>query len=86
MRQTGRHPATPTNADRWRETLAAVDQARRGEVVDGREILKWLVTWGSEAAAKDTSGFRRANPVTSRARQTAAPAPQPDQRPQDSEY
>lgn len=86
MRQIRRHPATQINTDRWCETLEAVDQARRGEVIDGREILKWLATWGSEVAAKDTSGFRRANPVTSRAHQTAAPAPQPDQRPQESEY
>lgn len=55
MHQTGRHPTTQLNAARWRETLAAMDQARRGEVIDGREILDWLAAWGSEAAAKDAS-------------------------------
>ena len=37
--------------ERWRDTLAALDQAKHGDVVDGAEVMAWLATWGNEAAA-----------------------------------
>jgi predicted transcriptional regulator len=38
-------------AQRWRETQAAIDAAERGEVVPAEEVFAWLDTWGREGTA-----------------------------------
>lgn len=58
---------------RWRDTLAALDEVRHGELVDGTEVLEWLATWGKEPPPKSSSrirtgqtGARAKRPVASR--------------------
>lgn len=42
--------------DRWQETLAAVESAAQGEVVDAGRVHEWLKSWGTtvEREAPDT--------------------------------
>ena len=34
---------------RWHDTLVALDEVERGELVDGGEMLRWIGSWGSPA-------------------------------------
>ena len=36
---------------RWQDTLVALDQVERGELVDGDEMLRWIGSWGTRAEA-----------------------------------
>ena len=49
--------------DRWRDTLAALDQAKHGDVVDGAEVLDWLATWGNKPGAQEKKPTRMASTV-----------------------
>lgn len=58
---------------RWRATLAALDQVKHGELVDGIEVLEWLAAWGKAPPPKSSSrirtgqtGARAKRPVVSR--------------------
>lgn len=58
---------------RWRDTLAALDEVKHGELVDGTDVLEWLATWGKEPPPKSSSrtlrtqtGARAKRPVASR--------------------
>jgi predicted transcriptional regulator len=34
--------------DRWKQTLAAMESAAQGKVVDASEVHSWLQSWGTE--------------------------------------
>jgi predicted transcriptional regulator len=34
--------------DRWQQTLAAMESAAQGKVVDANEVHSWLQSWGTE--------------------------------------
>ena len=34
--------------ERWKQTLAALESAAQGKVVDASEIHNWLSSWGTE--------------------------------------
>jgi predicted transcriptional regulator len=36
------------DAQRWRDTLKALDSVRAGKVIDGEAVDKWIASWGSE--------------------------------------
>jgi predicted transcriptional regulator len=36
------------DAQRWRDTLKALDSVRAGKVIDGEAVDKWMASWGSE--------------------------------------
>jgi predicted transcriptional regulator len=36
-------------AERWRETLEALDAVRAGDVIDGERVHQWLESWGKES-------------------------------------
>ncbi len=61
--------------DRWRDTLAALDQAKHGEVVDGAEVLEWLATWGNESAAQPQKSVRTARTASAVKRRPASRRP-----------
>ncbi|MBE0494076.1 MAG: CopG family ribbon-helix-helix protein [Thiomicrospira sp.] len=37
-----------SEAQRWQETLEALENVRSGELVDGDEVAQWLNSWGTE--------------------------------------
>lgn len=41
-----------TDAERWQETLAALESVKAGRVVEGEEVDAWLAGWGKPAKAK----------------------------------
>lgn len=51
------------DAGRWRDTLEALDQVKRGELVDGAEVLKWLASWGKAAETQAPRKRVRATPA-----------------------
>ena len=51
------------DAERWRDTLEALDQVKRGDLVDGAEVLKWLASWGKNAKTETTRKRVRATPA-----------------------
>jgi predicted transcriptional regulator len=36
------------DAQRWRETLKALDSVRAGKVVDGEAVDQWIASWGTD--------------------------------------
>ena len=36
------------DAQRWRETLKALDSVRTGKLTDGDAVDKWIANWGTE--------------------------------------
>lgn len=51
------------DAERWRDTLEALDQVKRGELADGAEVLKWLASWGKAAETQAPRKLVRATPA-----------------------
>lgn len=41
-----------TDAERWQETLAALETVKVGQLVDGGEVDAWLAAWGKPAKKK----------------------------------
>lgn len=41
-----------TDAERWQETLAALESVKAGRVVDGEDIDTWLSGWGKSTKTK----------------------------------
>jgi predicted transcriptional regulator len=41
-----------TDAERWQETLAALESVKAGRVVEGEEVDAWLSGWGKATKAK----------------------------------
>ncbi len=41
-----------TDAERWQETLAALESVKAGRVVEGEEVDAWLSGWGKHANTK----------------------------------
>jgi predicted transcriptional regulator len=37
-----------TDAQRWRDTIKALDSVRAGKLVDGDAVGKWIASWGSD--------------------------------------
>lgn len=35
-------------AQRWADTLEALENVSKGELVDGEQVSQWLESWGSE--------------------------------------
>lgn len=35
-------------AERWRETLEALESVKTGTVIDGEDVHRWLESWGTE--------------------------------------
>lgn len=35
-------------AQRWQQTLQALDSIQAGKVVDGAQVRRWLASWGRE--------------------------------------
>jgi predicted transcriptional regulator len=35
-------------AQRWADTLDALEDVRKGELVDGDQVSQWLASWGRE--------------------------------------
>jgi predicted transcriptional regulator len=36
------------DAQRWRETLKALDSVRAGKLIDGDTVDKWIASWGTD--------------------------------------
>ena len=36
------------DAQRWRETLKALDSVRAGKLIDGDAVDKWIGSWGTD--------------------------------------
>lgn len=45
---------------RWRDTLVALDEVERGELVDGAETLRWIDSWGTAGEQRKVVAPRRA--------------------------
>jgi predicted transcriptional regulator len=45
---------------RWRDTLVALDEVERGELVDGDKMLRWIGTWGTAGEKSKAAPLRRA--------------------------
>lgn len=43
---------THTDAERWQETLSALESVKAGRVVEGEEVDAWLAGWGKTAKSK----------------------------------
>jgi len=43
---------THTDAKRWQETLAALESAKAGHLVQGEEVKTWLSGWGRTTLEK----------------------------------
>lgn len=41
-----------TDAERWQDTLAALESVKAGRFADGEEVDAWLATWGKPAKKK----------------------------------
>lgn len=41
-----------TDAERWQETLAALESVKAGRLADGEEVGAWLTGWGKAAKKK----------------------------------
>ncbi len=41
-----------TDAERWQETLAALESVKAGRLADGEEVDAWLSGWGKSAKKK----------------------------------
>ena len=60
---------------RWRDTLAALDEVKHGELVDGTDVLAWLTTWGKETPQKSSARTRTGQTSTRAKRPTASRSP-----------
>ena len=36
------------DAQRWRETVKALDSVRAGKLIDGEAVDKWIASWGTD--------------------------------------
>ncbi len=57
---------------RWRDTLAALDEVKHGELVDGTDVLEWLATCGKESLPKSSSRTLKAQTGTRAKRSVAS--------------
>jgi predicted transcriptional regulator len=49
---------------RWRDTLVALDEVERGELIDDDEALRWIATWRAAGEEGKVAPPRRAGRKT----------------------
>ena len=48
-----------TDAERWQETLAALESVKAGRLAQGEEVDAWLASWGKSTQKKTRQKSRR---------------------------